>query len=145
MLTSDKQYYRIVSQLNNKCISVPAAKHQVITSMLSFSQNQHFLIEECSGDTFVVVSRVTGNVLDVCNESKKDGAEVLDYGFSNRKNQIWRLREGGQAGEHKYWFIENVGSGKVLEIEGGVDADGVGIIQNTNHGHRNQLWRFERV
>lgn len=47
--------------------------------------------------------------------------------------------------DNSYYFIESVNSGKVLEIEGGVDADGVRVIQNTKYGNTNQLWKIEKA
>lgn len=36
-------------------------------------------------------------------------------------------------------------SGKVLDIEGGVNAEGVRVVQNTKYGNTNQLWKFEQI
>lgn len=32
-----------------------------------------------------------------------------------------------------------------LEIDGGIDAEGMGIIQNTKYKYKNQLWKLEVV
>ena len=33
----------------------------------------------------------------------------------------------------------------VMEVEGGIDADGVGVVQNYDHVHASQLWKLEEI
>jgi ribosomal protein S6E (S10) len=33
-------------------------------------------------------------------------------------------------------------SGLVLEIQGGIDADGMPLVQNTNYKNKSQVWRI---
>lgn len=54
---------------------------------------------------------------------------------------MWILETVGNLG---YTFT-NAHSKLVMEIEGGIDADGVGIKQNTNFQFLNQIWKFEAV
>lgn len=45
--------------------------------------------------------------------------------------------------DNKGWFfIENVKFKLVMEIEGGIDEQGMSIVLNRLYGNRNQLWRF---
>lgn len=88
----------------------------------------------------MIRSKVSGKVLDVCNESTKNGAAILEYAEHQGPNQQWLFIPE----QDKHYFIESLNSGKVLEIEGGVNADGVRIIQNTKYGNTNQLWRIEK-
>jgi len=39
-------------------------------------------------------------------------------------------------------MIINANSKLALEIEGGIDADGMGLVQNTKYKYKNQLWKF---
>ena len=38
--------------------------------------------------------------------------------------------------------ILSLHSGLVLEIQGGIDADGMLVIQNTNYKNKSQFWRI---
>jgi len=33
----------------------------------------------------------------------------------------------------------------VLEVQGGIDAEGVGVVQNINYKNKSQIWRIEKV
>jgi hypothetical protein len=38
--------------------------------------------------------------------------------------------------------IVSVHSQLVLEVQGGIDAEGVGVVQNTNYKNKSQVWRI---
>ena len=42
------------------------------------------------------------------------------------------------------FYITSVKSGLVMEIEGGIDAEGMRLVQNRKYNHLNQLWFFEK-
>ena len=63
-------------------------------------------------------------------------AEINGYEFHGKENQQWSLEKF----DSKYFYIVSRQSGLVLEIEGGIDADGMSIVQNKKYGHLNQLW-----
>ena len=43
------------------------------------------------------------------------------------------------------FYIMNMKSNQVLEIEGGIDVDGMRIVQNVYYKNLNQLWSVEQV
>ncbi len=47
--------------------------------------------------------------------------------------------------ENGFIQLMSMHSGLVLEVQGGIDADGVGVVQNTNYKNRSQVWRFEEI
>jgi hypothetical protein len=47
--------------------------------------------------------------------------------------------------EANYYYIENVKSKMVLELQGGIDAEGMAVVQNKNYKNLNQMWRFDNI
>lgn len=39
----------------------------------------------------------------------------------------------------------NARSKLALEIQGGIDADGMGIVQNKKYKYKNQLWKIQPI
>ena len=54
--------------------------------------NQLFRFEEVDHHTYVLKT-VYGYVLDVENDSKENGARVIQWDHDNSKNQLWRMQD----------------------------------------------------
>ncbi|MEV0259521.1 RICIN domain-containing protein [Streptomyces sp. NPDC050732] len=82
--------------------------------------------------------------LGVSRESMKDGAEIHQSLASPRAHQRWRLLAAGQDNGEVLYRIENVRSGKVLEVVGAGTADGAALAQCTYEGADagHQQWRL---
>ncbi|WP_456340769.1 NHL domain-containing protein [Streptomyces griseus] len=82
--------------------------------------------------------------MGVHRESLKDGAEIHQALPSPRAHQQWRLIAAGQDDGDVLYRIENVRSGKVLEVVGGGTADGAVVAQRTYEGSdaEHQQWRL---
>ncbi|MFJ8973793.1 RICIN domain-containing protein [Streptomyces anulatus] len=82
--------------------------------------------------------------MGVQRESTKDGAEIHQSLASPRAHQRWRLIATGQDDGEILYRIENVRSGKVLEVVGGGTADGAVVAQRAYEGGdaEHQLWRL---
>ena len=81
--------------------------------------------------------------LDVEGASSTIYTPVLCYKTHGNKNQLWRIvKENDVEDAYK---IENVKSGQVIEIEGGIDADGMRVVQNAYYKNLNQLWKIEQL
>ncbi|WP_322986669.1 RICIN domain-containing protein [Streptomyces sp. S584] len=82
--------------------------------------------------------------MGVLRESTKDGAEVHQSLSSPRVHQRWRLIASGQDDGEVLYRIENLRSGKVLEIVGGGTADGAVVAQRAYEGGdaEHQQWRL---
>ncbi|WP_274031869.1 NHL domain-containing protein [Streptomyces sp. MMBL 11-1] len=82
--------------------------------------------------------------LGVLRESTKDGAEAHQSLASPRAHQRWRLIAAGQAAGEVLYRIENVRSGKVLEVVGGGTVDGAVVAQRAYEGSdaEHQQWRL---
>ncbi|WP_455432279.1 RICIN domain-containing protein [Streptomyces pratensis] len=88
-----------------------------------------------------VRSRLRAGVL---RESTKDGAAIHQSLATSRPHQQWRLVVTGQDEGDVLYRIENVRSGKVLEVVGGGTADGAAVAQRAYEGSEavHQQWRL---
>ncbi|MFE9135463.1 RICIN domain-containing protein [Streptomyces sp. NPDC007355] len=82
--------------------------------------------------------------MGVYRESTKDGAEIHLFLASPRDHQRWRLVEVGQDGADVLYRMENVRSGKVLEILGAQERAGAVVAQRAYEGDdaHHQHWRL---
>ncbi|MFF1560817.1 RICIN domain-containing protein [Streptomyces sp. NPDC058279] len=82
--------------------------------------------------------------MGVFQESPKDGAEVHLSLVSPRNHQRWRLVEVGQDGADVLYRMENVRSGKVLEVADAQEAAGAVVVQRAYEGGDayHQHWRL---
>ncbi|MFI7292020.1 RICIN domain-containing protein [Streptomyces anulatus] len=85
--------------------------------------------------------------MGVLRESLKDGAEIQQSLASPRSHQRWRLIASGQDDGDILYRIENVRSGKVLEVVGGGTVDGAVVAQRAYEGSdaEHQQWRLVPV
>ncbi|MCX4862863.1 RICIN domain-containing protein [Streptomyces sp. NBC_00257] len=89
--------------------------------------------------TFRVVNRASGRVLDVADESTGNGASVIQWPWSGRSNQQWRLLPNHDGS----FRLSNVNSGKVLDNPGTSSAPGHALDQWTDTDSPNQWWKLE--
>ncbi|TXS44271.1 RICIN domain-containing protein [Streptomyces sp. t39] len=82
--------------------------------------------------------------MGVHRESLKDGAEIHQVLTAPRDHQRWRLIAAGQEDGEVLYRIENVRSGKVLEVLGAQEAAGAVLAQRAYEGGdaRHQQWRL---
>ncbi|MFE4518595.1 RICIN domain-containing protein [Kitasatospora sp. NPDC056783] len=82
--------------------------------------------------------------MGVLRESTKDGAEIHQSLAVPREHQRWRLVVAGQSEGDVLYTIENLRSGKVLEIADGEEAAGAVAAQRAYQGveAHHQQWRL---
>ncbi|MFF4948468.1 RICIN domain-containing protein [Streptomyces chattanoogensis] len=82
--------------------------------------------------------------MGVLRESTKDGAEIHQSLAAPRDHQRWRLVAAGQDNGDVLYRIENVRSGKVLEVVGAGEAPGAVVAQRAYEGGgaHHQQWRL---
>ncbi|MEU0162336.1 RICIN domain-containing protein [Streptomyces sp. NPDC006261] len=82
--------------------------------------------------------------MGVVRESTKDGAEIHQSLSSPRAHQRWRLIASGQDDGEVLYRIENLRSGKVLEVVGGGTVEGAVVAQSAYEGSdaEHQQWRL---
>ncbi|MEU1005807.1 RICIN domain-containing protein [Streptomyces tibetensis] len=80
----------------------------------------------------------------VVRESTNDGAEVHQILTAPRDHQRWRLIAAGQDDGEVLYRIENVRSGKVLEVVGAQETKGAVVAQRAYEGAdaHHQHWRL---
>jgi hypothetical protein len=80
----------------------------------------------------------------VARESGRDGAEIQQTLPVPRGHQRWRLVVVGQEGGETLYRIDNVRSGKALEVVGGQEWAGAVIAQRAYEGEdaHHQQWRL---
>ncbi|MFI7104425.1 RICIN domain-containing protein [Streptomyces sp. NPDC050161] len=80
----------------------------------------------------------------VQRESTKDGAEIHQSLATPRGHQRWRLIAAGQDNGDVLYRIENVRSGKVLEVVGAQERAGAVVAQRAYEGDdaHHQQWRL---
>ena len=83
---------------------------------------------------------LNGNALDVEGSSTKVYTPIICWKYHGKRNQMWRLKKYGE--DPTAYYIENIKSGLVLEIMGGIDAEGMRVVQNKPYGNLNQLWKL---
>jgi sugar lactone lactonase YvrE len=82
--------------------------------------------------------------MGVVRESTKDGAEVHQTLTAPRNHQRWRLIAAGHDDGEVLYRIENVRSGKVLEVVGAQETEGAVVAQRAYDGAdaHHQQWRL---
>ncbi|MGW4596232.1 NHL domain-containing protein [Streptomyces sp. NPDC004457] len=82
--------------------------------------------------------------MGVWRESTRDGAEIHQLLAAPRDHQRWRLVAAGQEDGDVLYRIENLRSGKVLEVVGAGEAAGAVIAQRAYEGAdaHHQQWRL---
>ncbi|MFG2349744.1 NHL domain-containing protein [Streptomyces phaeochromogenes] len=82
--------------------------------------------------------------MGVLRESTKDGAEIHQALAASRDHQGWRLVVVGQDDGVILYRIENVRSGRVLEVDGGQVRAGAVVAQRAYEGDEahHQHWRL---
>ncbi|MFJ4908601.1 RICIN domain-containing protein [Streptomyces sp. NPDC093249] len=86
----------------------------------------------------------SGLRMGVLRESLKDGAEVQQTLAAPRDHQRWRLLVAGQDDGDVLYTIENLRSGKVLEVVEAWEEAGAPVAQRASEGAgaRHQQWRL---
>lgn len=83
----------------------------------------------------------SGKALDVVGGSKQDAADVRQWKFHGRPNQLWDVIDAGRG----QFVVVNQGSDKVLDVASGINRNGADVLQFRYNGSDAQLWRIERV
>lgn len=65
------------------------------------------------------------------------------YNYNGNLNQKWFLHPA--TNEQGYYKIESAASKMVMEVEGGIDAEDVGVVQNKDYNNLSQMWKLEKV
>ena len=78
--------------------------------------------------------------LNIASSSKKDGANVNLYTYSNMNAKKFKILYSGGG----YYRLVNVNSGLCLTVKGNTKADGANIIQSKWAGQSGQRWEITK-
>jgi serine/threonine protein kinase len=90
-----------------------------------------------------IVNRKSGKALAVQRASKENGACVIQRAYGSEDSQLWRLEPSGDG-----YRIDNVGTGKTLDMlggGGGGGGDGTQVVQSEHRNQTHQQWRITSV
>ncbi|HVR83883.1 MAG TPA: protein kinase, partial [Planctomycetota bacterium] len=90
-----------------------------------------------------IVNRKSGKALAVQRASKENGACVIQRAYGSEDSQLWRLEPAGDG-----YRIDNVGTGKTLDMlggGGGGGGDGTQVVQSDHQNQTHQQWRISSV
>jgi mannosyl-oligosaccharide alpha-1,2-mannosidase len=91
-----------------------------------------------ASNTYRVVNRATGRVMDVSGRSTTDGGAVVLWDNSNGPNQRWITTTTGGFSR-----LTSLHSGKVLEVPGSSTTNGTGLVQWAHNGSNTQQWTLQ--
>jgi hypothetical protein len=87
-----------------------------------------------------IISRHSGRALTVQGGRDNNGANIIQRGWSDTRQQRWRLEQTGGD----YYKIVSVDNGKVLDVTAQGKQDGADIQLWDYANQANQQWRLKR-
>lgn len=135
--------YKIVSRMNGKVITISKGQKfskpgELIMETYIGSPYQHFRVVASKQYNEIRSVAFPNKLLDVTGESKKVYEHLIAYDYNGNLNQKWIIHNI----DNSFCKIESPHSKMVMEVEGGVDAEGVGVVQNTDYNNLSQMWKF---
>lgn len=104
------------------------------TSWFTYSANQGI-----ANGTYRIVSKCSGKVLDVKDNSTADGAKMQQWTNYDANNQKFKVESTGDG----YYKITALHSGKVLDVPNSSTSTGVQLQQWPDNGSNAQRWKIE--
>lgn len=124
---------------NSNLTSGSGASYGVSTAVNIISNYTNYSTPLSNGTAyFITPACATGNVIDVSNSGKNNGANILSWSKHGGTNQQFKavyLSNG-------YYTFYNVNSGKVIDVSGGIVANGTNIQIYEYNGTASQQWRL---
>ena len=124
--------------VENGKIKIPAGKHTLCIKILKGNLSIDNISFSASLEgTYYLLFKHSGKTLSVKDESMSDGA-IIQQSTPSSLSQIqqWHFTPV----EEKYYHIDNVKSGKSLDIKSLGE-----VVQNTYTGSNSQLWSFIKI
>jgi len=96
------------------------------------------------GGRYILLNRQTGKVLEVADAGQADGAALRQADYTGQENQQWEVAPFvGPYGDHSYFTVRALHSGKALDLAGRSYADGGGVQQRGDGRDVGQHWYFD--
>jgi len=104
--------------------------------------NQQFYILPCGGKKVRIINAASGYSLEVPNNSSQDGAHLSVNPNNNSQNEEFELVEQHTDKRQQDIFMFKTFCGKVFDCFEQGESNGTKVIQWTQNGGKNQLWRI---
>lgn len=141
--TLEDGVYTIKSALNEKFVfdiysslKTNDAKVELWTG--GGTKNQKFTLKYIGDGCYTISPVHSGKFIDVANNSKKPGAQVLQYEYHGGDNQKWIIKDAGNG----YFNIISKSNGLYLDIPHSDAHDGSLVQVWTSNGCNNQKFKF---
>jgi hypothetical protein len=144
-------HYVITALHSNKCLQVQGASKSVLAPVEQWgyvgATNQHWQLTALGGGFYRITAVHSGFVLQVAGgaqDQQLNGAKIVQAPWwENDYSQQWQLTQVVPG----YYQLQNLNSGKCLDVEGGpvAVADGAAAQQWDWYGGDNQKWRLTKV
>lgn len=117
-------------------------KGQIIIWEYHGGPNQQFYIMPCGNKKVRIINAASGYSLQIPNNSTKDGSYTHVNPNNNTPNEEFELIEYNKDKNKKEIYQIQTFCNKMLDCEDQKDSNGTRVIQWSNNGGKNQLWRI---
>lgn len=87
----------------------------------------------------ILIAKHSGKVVGVANQSKDNGAPVIQWAPSKTDNEKWIIEPAADG----YVILKAMHSGKVLNVSGNSKTPGAKVIQWPQSGTDNEKWKID--
>lgn len=138
VVSADKDYQIVVK----KSEFVIAAEDAEVVSLAASAESgaqQWNLVPV--GDSYKIVCKENGKVLDIILAGTENGAQIHLWEFTGADNQLWDLVSAGSG----YYKIKSKASGKCLDVAGMVAVEGARVQIWDDVNGDNQKWKLKAL
>ena len=97
--------------------------------------------QSVSNGIYTIKCVANNDVLDVADESMKDGGNILHWGSNGAINQKFTISYTGSGD----YTISALHSGKYVDVEGASKSSGANVLQWSYNGDANQRWIIKDI
>lgn len=91
---------------------------------------------------YLIMNKYTGKVLNIPNNSKNEGTQVIQWGNNMGENELFQIEATGDG----YWTISpKLNPNMCLTISNNSKDDGAAVIQKKSSNGDNQKWELEAI
>ena len=147
-----KDGYRLRARHSGKCLDVKegnlengAALHQWECLNPADHQNQVFTVEPQGSGYYRLIARHSGRCVDVVNAGTGNGALLQQWSCNGFAQQSWLINPYATVGETTFNQFIAKHSGKCMDVQGGLTANGTLVQQWGCGAGQQQQWEYQSV
>lgn len=141
----DDGYVKLAAQIGDgrKVLDVTGASNDNAKQLniwnVNGGANQDFKLKDNGDGTFGILTKLSGDTkgLDVYENSKEEGAPIIQYNYRASANQKWVFEQVNYTHpvvDGGVYYIKNLNSNLYLDVTNGSDANETNIRQWTGNG-----------